>query len=47
MTQKHPEIFDTEIQPWEFAEVNHEEKIFKTSVSTCVVCGVGNVVTRD
>ena len=44
MTQKHPEIFDTEIEPWEFAEVNHVEKIFKTSVSTCVVCGVGNVV---
>ena len=44
MAQKYPDIVDTEVESWEISEVEKTDKIFKTSVHTCVVCGVGTVV---
>ena len=47
MAQKYPDIVDTEVESWEISEVEKKDKIFKTNVHTCVVCGVGTVVKHN
>ena len=47
MAQKHPDIFVTATESWEFTEVRIEEKVFKSNVKKCYVCGVGEVVKHS
>lgn len=47
MAQKHPDIFEADVESWELEEVRKEDVIFKTSVKKCLVCCVGDVVKHN
>ena len=38
--------YELSAEPWEFQEVRKEDIVLKTNVTTCLVCGVGDVVAH-
>ena len=47
MAGEHQEIFEPNIESWEFEEVRKEDLILKTSVEKCLMCCVGDVVKHN
>ena len=42
-----PTMDSSEIEDWELNEVKENDKILKTDIKKCVVCGIGDVVPDD